>query len=333
VHFAKKQTIGKTIFTARELDVLSCILHSRGAKKIATILSLSPRTVENHIQNIMRKMGCNSQESIIDFMERSSELNLFKKHYLNLLIYNNFQQELENIAYLSKKSDIVCYINCSENNVLSAAIIKHLKCVGIKIKVNLSNVSDTENVLYILSNELIDKFPAEQIIDNYHNKKQKVILIILDEKIKNFIQNEFNDFNIVDFSKIDNYYQSMFDLLRKLLPKINLESFIAKFEKLRNNIINPKLDIAFDILQNTVINTSNNIETSINSEQKDPEQRKTPLNKKLILFSFAICVSISVIFIMHKYTNYVQQTTIKQSVKTLQNKNKIQDESVKNKVT
>ena len=57
--------------TQREVDVISCIINIRGTKKIATILSISLRTVERHIHNIMLKSRCNSQEGIKDFVEKS----------------------------------------------------------------------------------------------------------------------------------------------------------------------------------------------------------------------------------------------------------------------
>ena len=40
-------------FTSREIDIIACILHNRGEKKIAALLLISPRTVGTHIHNIM----------------------------------------------------------------------------------------------------------------------------------------------------------------------------------------------------------------------------------------------------------------------------------------
>lgn len=285
MYFAEKHTIREIVFTAREVDIVSCILHSRGAKKIAAILSLSPKTVDNHIQNIMRKIGCNSQERIIDFIEESSELNLLRKHYLDLLINVNFQQQLEKISYLSKKSNITCHIFCLKKDILLNTIIKHLKCASITIKISVDFItySDAENILYILSDELIDKFPTEQIIDTYYNKKQEVTLITLDKKIKDYISSkEFSEINIIDFSKIDNYYESIFNLLKNLLPKINLENFITKFEKLRNNIVNMRVNTTFEILSNT--KTNNNIEETINSKQQIT-------GKLIVKYGFIVAIS------------------------------------------
>ena len=55
-------------FTLREIDVIACILHNRGEKKIAFLLIISPRTVSTHVHNIMLKLGHSSREYLIDFM-------------------------------------------------------------------------------------------------------------------------------------------------------------------------------------------------------------------------------------------------------------------------
>jgi len=90
MYFQNIETIEEIYFTPREIDIISCITNVRGIKKIAQILSISPRTVEGHIQNILLKISSNSQESIKDFIEKSEELPLVKQHYLDLIINSFF---------------------------------------------------------------------------------------------------------------------------------------------------------------------------------------------------------------------------------------------------
>jgi tetratricopeptide (TPR) repeat protein/DNA-binding CsgD family transcriptional regulator/GTPase SAR1 family protein len=71
-------------FTPREVDILSCLLGGRTAKKIASFLLLSPKTIENYIHNIMVKLECNSRESIVNFLEKSDKVSLLRQHYLIL---------------------------------------------------------------------------------------------------------------------------------------------------------------------------------------------------------------------------------------------------------
>jgi DNA-binding CsgD family transcriptional regulator len=40
-------------FTQREIDIIGCILHNRGKKKIASLLSISHRTVSVHTYNMV----------------------------------------------------------------------------------------------------------------------------------------------------------------------------------------------------------------------------------------------------------------------------------------
>ena len=70
-------------FTFREIDIISCIIHNRGEKKIALLLSVAPRTISTHVRNIMNKLGCNSKDQIIDFIESSGMSSIIREYYVN----------------------------------------------------------------------------------------------------------------------------------------------------------------------------------------------------------------------------------------------------------
>ncbi len=74
-------TIEGITFTDREIDIVACMLHGRSVKKIAYFFLISPKTVEVHIRNIMLKIGCNSRERIIDFIESSKNHLMIIDHY------------------------------------------------------------------------------------------------------------------------------------------------------------------------------------------------------------------------------------------------------------
>ena len=61
-------------FTARELEVLSCLLHGRTAEEIAADLHISRRTVEKHKENMMRKAELHNLAQLIELGHRL-ELN------------------------------------------------------------------------------------------------------------------------------------------------------------------------------------------------------------------------------------------------------------------
>ncbi len=58
---------GGARLTDRESDVLALIVEGLTARQIATRLGLSPRTVENHVQNILRKLGLRSRAALVRY--------------------------------------------------------------------------------------------------------------------------------------------------------------------------------------------------------------------------------------------------------------------------
>lgn len=51
--------------TCRELEVLEWVKEGRNYAEIAEILSISPKTVEFHMTNIIRKLGVNNKMSAV----------------------------------------------------------------------------------------------------------------------------------------------------------------------------------------------------------------------------------------------------------------------------
>jgi len=98
------ESINGIKFTPREIDIISCLLSGRTPKVIASFLSISPRTIETHIRNIMLKVECNSREGIINFIEKTDKGTLIKKHYLNLLSDYSFKQKLKDVSKLSRSA-------------------------------------------------------------------------------------------------------------------------------------------------------------------------------------------------------------------------------------
>jgi DNA-binding CsgD family transcriptional regulator len=100
------KNINEVNFTKREIDILSAMVSGRGIKNISSLLSISTRTVEAHMYNIMRKLECNSREGIIDFIEKSNYYSEIKKHYLNILkIKTNHEQSIKIETQLSGTHD------------------------------------------------------------------------------------------------------------------------------------------------------------------------------------------------------------------------------------
>ena len=122
-------------FTYREIDIIACILHQRGEKKMASLLSISPRTIGAHIHNIMLKLGYRSREYIIDFIEKSGQLLFINHYYSLLLIQNSFEKHLITIGKIINGSSItytVAYklVNIEDKKILDQ-VKEHLKLAKI----------------------------------------------------------------------------------------------------------------------------------------------------------------------------------------------------------
>lgn len=125
-------------FSLREIDIVACILHNRGGKKIASLLSISPKTVNAHIYNITVKIGCSSREYVIDFFEKSGRLQHLRQYYIYLLLDSSFVKCLYKISKLHNVTSIVYTITTSEQqeSPLLKLLTAHLKYANITVSLD-----------------------------------------------------------------------------------------------------------------------------------------------------------------------------------------------------
>ncbi len=191
--------------TFREVDIIACIMHNRGEKKIAHICGIFPTTVSTHTRNIMGKVGCNSKEQIIDFVEKSGTLKIFREYYLSLLIKSNFEKALEHIGSQVNRKTINCY--CSKDSVINIptlyqTIKTHLKKANINLleSSSLSPVIDLQMIQtesyyqdffhtlsILIGSGKVSKIEAE------FEENLRVMYKNFDNKVPVYIQNELID--------------------------------------------------------------------------------------------------------------------------------------------
>jgi len=134
IYETQLKAINDIAFTRREIDMIACILSGRSVKKIASILSISPKTVENHIHNIMLKFGCRSQESIIDHVEQSQQYENLKTYYYWLKIQSSFKDILKRIRnQILQEKEILLFYTGDLNHPLFQKMIKDLAISGIRV--------------------------------------------------------------------------------------------------------------------------------------------------------------------------------------------------------
>ena len=64
------------ILTARELDVLRCLIEGLSRNEIGALLHVSPNTVRTHIQSILHKLNVHSALTAVAFARRAGVLGL-----------------------------------------------------------------------------------------------------------------------------------------------------------------------------------------------------------------------------------------------------------------
>lgn len=209
-------------FTRREIDIISCLLSARGTSKIASLLCISPKTVVAHIRNIMLKLECNSRESIIDFIENSNKISIIRKYYLGLLIDIAFEKNLQQISKFNVKSPLLCFIVYWQDQRLKTSLVDHLahhlKLAGIIPKVQEQELSqkiirsqDSNHTLFLLIKK---------------EKQQEIPL----EHLKN---------ESIDTFKNENYYDCIFEILKKIYLPEDINGIFKQFKEYYKNIQHP----------------------------------------------------------------------------------------------
>lgn len=200
-------------FTRREIDVIACLLNARGTSKISSLLTIAPTTVVTHIHNIMLKLGCNTREGIIDFIERSGKLSTIRNYYANLIVESLFKKSLKEISKLKREKVPACMAIYWQDQNFKNALIHHLEGhlnhAGIKVKILdqeiNQNIQDTEN-------------------------SDQVLLFLLEKKGSQVPQGLPNA-DFVDLTQQQSYYLSVFEILKKLYPSVHFENLFKRFEE------------------------------------------------------------------------------------------------------
>jgi tetratricopeptide (TPR) repeat protein/DNA-binding CsgD family transcriptional regulator len=236
-------------FTPREIDVISLTLSGRSSKKIASLLSISPRTVENHIHNIMIKLECNSREGIIDFAEKSGKLSLLKDYYIKSLINSVFEQCLTSLRKSTQegllKCDFIFWQSANEPQVsLIHNLLEHLKSTGTAV----SLVIQKEKILRgeVVKGEEREKisvlfFPPDVFQEEFKDSfasadKQvsgcKVIVVFEQVPPQEVLSKELSSYDFIDLNTLNNYFYLAFDIIKRISPNgARVEKTLAEFHE------------------------------------------------------------------------------------------------------
>jgi len=241
------ETIQDVNFTRREVDIVSCLLSGKTAKQIAAFLSISPKTVENHVRNISLKTDCRTQAAIIDFIEKSEQFSLVKNHYTTLLIQHTFAIELKKISKKLPKKSYCCIIY---NKTLKSIIpffsyfIQDLQLAGIDISIeNIqendsnfhlpNNIRKTEfhAIFYYAKPEQTENPELNKVIQFLAQYSCRLIFISIANNTALTTPQKLPHIEMMVLTKLENYYFFVFEVLKKLFPSVELEENISIFKQ------------------------------------------------------------------------------------------------------
>jgi DNA-binding CsgD family transcriptional regulator/tetratricopeptide (TPR) repeat protein len=214
IYLEHLSTINDISFTPREIDVIACLLNARRTSQIASILSIAPRTVTTHFRNIMLRLGCNSQESIINFIERSHKLHILRDYYSSLLIKLAFEKLLEEVSKLKREENPTCFLVFWKEKTLKNALLSHLE----------NHLNDSGIKVEVQEQKLDGK--VENVIS-----KNKTLLLFIEEKDQQEFSKDLLIFNSVNLHDEKNYYFAFLKIIASLFPSVNLETILTSFRE------------------------------------------------------------------------------------------------------
>lgn len=226
-------TVSNINLTIREVDIIACLIKNKGDKKIANLLSISYRTVNTHVSNILKKFRCNSRGDIIDLIERSGKLQYIHQYYVNLLIFSLFKIHLKKIGAINHVS-VVCSIqdsNSTKNSkILLQQIRQSLKIANIVI---VESQEISKSILPIISvrqaTYTSDLLSTSSNPDNLSSS----VSVLLD---KTFDISVLKDMEYIDFTELAHYYFSVLKLIKKIMNTSKVNGIIQDFQEAYHNL-------------------------------------------------------------------------------------------------
>lgn len=233
--------------TRRQIEVLACILSGKSAKTIASFLSISSKTVESHFHSIMQQVGCNSRDGIINFIESSNQFSHLQKYYSYLIIENYFKRNLQDVAKLIKTDHPFCLIvacNQQESVLLAKQLTDYFKQAGFKIGLAIREEttpvdslfdmkkSQDQTTLYLISEEFIKNTELSPFLHRISQSTEHNIFVFpkIQTRKNSELYKLLQKTKYVDFSEQENEYLAIFEILKQVMPTVNLENIIAEFK-------------------------------------------------------------------------------------------------------
>lgn len=305
------QKINGIHFTHREIDVLAFLVSARQHKVIASSLSVSLKTIDNHTRNIRDKINCNATDGVITFCENFGVDGLLRTHYVNLLNRVAFKQSLQQIAAMHhREANISCTIICFQKQQLEDPFLlqleSHLKLAGITVSLGTQEPQLTrpthqnEFSLYIIPKSFLAS-EKKMVVPQSNNK----MLFLLPESEN--LTETYKDLPYVSYhnlSEPQQYYELFFEVVRKIFPSNDWKCFIPQFKESNEN---GKIHLI------PLISSSNLDKKKSAVKEKNEFGKFSILNNKILVFSFFVTIFLicGAVFLYHFTDSQNQRSFIR----------------------
>ena len=237
-------TINDVSLTMREVDVLSCLVNGRSTKGIANFLSISPKTVASHIYNASNKFGCDA-DGMMGLLSKSDQSHLLKEYYQALLTSVFFQESLKEIKKLLTKADdlLECrliywekkppFLESIRNDLTEAGFTVSFE--GRKEFQSFDHLTqevyrDTVQIYFVPGTFIKQWEVHPTLLKANEISSQKIFFFPMLENFPN-LPDAFSQFTCIKPTEWSSYYFSIFNLLKKNLPNVDIASIIQQFEE------------------------------------------------------------------------------------------------------
>lgn len=206
------KNINGITFTAREVDIISILISGKSTGTIATYLNIAPKTVESNVRNIMAKLGYNSRERIISFVEQAGRFNDYYRHYIQLAKDYHFTSNLQKIKKLTRIQQLTCRIilieKYDEDEKLLKQLANHCKEIGITIEIKnaLEERIDETNIALLAHAQTALPDTVKQkdvIILEEYSSYYHLVLAILNKLISDPLMKQTSDDLIAQLNHLD----------------------------------------------------------------------------------------------------------------------------------
>lgn len=224
-------------FSFREVQIISFLISGYTTKKIALFFGLSPRTIDNHLRNIITKVDGNSRQNIVDYINSSSEMPLFRLFFDALQMQNLFYRHVEALRKEISRIQIDPVLIKAEDSSPAFFIeflIDTFKAIGISCKPAAPGALVSERFIEI---EIVSHTTNTSLEDI--SPLSDILWIISSESFMKEKEFQLNNPTSKSYlNKIGDYYATFF----RVLEQLSLSDPIKKLAGIGINEISEKKD-------------------------------------------------------------------------------------------